>query len=103
MFLYNFFKSIFGSKCYKPEDQSGEIVVSGVGDIEIKLHKSVEYNDVCVDFVDDYSIVPCNPHHHDHLHWNIVKKHKYGKKYEYVLIIYWKVRSIRTIEWAVHY
>src|SRR6185312_9503944 len=53
--------------------QAGELLVTGNGEakIDLKTHPV----SVKVFFDGDPVIVPCNPHHHDHLHWHIRSVH----------------------------
>ena len=75
---------------------SGELIVVGKDEARITLtHFPVR---VKVEFQDEYMIVPCNPAHHDKLEWEVERV-----SHHYVLIIKWKVSSVREILWTVLY
>lgn len=89
----------------------GELVISASGEVEIGLKSNPKTVKVTLD--NECVVVPCNPHHHDHLHWhvkNLHQNHKHDHKHdhcnhkdEFVLVIKWDVHSIRLVKWMVHY
>lgn len=91
---------------------SGELVVVGNDKLEIELGNR-HPSRVMVKFQDHHVIVPCNPHHHDQLRWevkNLHQHHPHDFRHDhchhndnYVLIIKWHVSSLRVIEWFVFY
>ena len=104
---YNFWGNESGAIMH----QSGELIVTGSGEVEIELKKNP--SSVKVFFDDDIIVVPCNPHHHDHLHWhvkNLHHHHQHDSRHDhcnhndhYILVISWKVHNVREIKWSVHY
>ena len=99
-------------------DISGELVVTGRGDIDIeerlpnsRMLEARPEEVVCVRFDDEEPPHPsCNTHHHDHLSWELrLRKccefHRHDsdhRMYEYyVLHIQWHVFDTRTIIWSV--
>lgn len=91
--------------------QSGTLTVTGEGETHIEL--SGRPREVVVQFKDDPNHVPCNPHHHDHLHFSIEHRdedlhehHKIGHHHhdrQFVLEIEWRVQGVREIFWLVFY
>jgi hypothetical protein len=77
--------------------EQGELVVVGQDFVEIKLGHH-HPDKVVVKFIDQQTVVPCNPHHHDELKEKIKEV-----KGTYYLIISWSVTGVRTIEWKVFY
>lgn len=79
--------------------QSGELIVTGKDEAKIVLNGFPLK--VRVAFKDDFSAVPCNPHHHDGLEWEVHRSifHHSG----FVLLIKWHVSSVREIEWFAQY
>jgi len=71
--------------------QSGELIVLGQDEAQIALNGlpikiDVGYSD------NGEIIVPCSPHYHDTLEWEI---------HHNILIIRWHVGGIREIKWNV--
>lgn len=83
--------------------QSGELIITGQDQVEIVLKRKP--SDVIVKFKHiHHNIVPCNPHHHDDLEWEIDRVHRHHHHQEvYVLIIKWNTSSVREIVWTVCY
>lgn len=92
--------------------QSGELTVVGSGKANIELGKHhPKY--IVVRFKDDHIVIPCNPHHHDHLKWevrNLHPSHRHDHRHEhckhddrYVLEVEWRVTGVRKINWSVYY
>lgn len=86
--------------------EEGEFTVTGSDSVEIVLKKEPE--DVCIEFIDDKILIPCDPHHHhhhrDYLDWYVKHYHRnpqFGNNY--VLKIEWKVHGVRKIKWVVKY
>lgn len=85
--------------------QTGELIVSQHGEVEISLRDMP--NRVEVFFKPQHEPPTCDHghhhhhhHHEDHLEWEIHHRH-HG--HEYVLEIKWKVRDVREIIWSVSY
>lgn len=79
--------------------QKGELIVSGKDKIKIDLHGfprevKVEFSDQCV-------IVPCNPHHHDFVEFEVHSSQ--SNRGGFVLVISWDVTGVREIKWAAYY
>lgn len=76
--------------------QSGELIVTGKDEAKVALHGFP--TKVKVSFKDDCDIIPCNPHHHDDLEWEVHHSvHHHGG---FVLVIRWHVTSVREIAWT---
>lgn len=75
--------------------QSGELIVTGKDEAKIVL-RSFPIK-VKVDFKDECDIIPCNPHHHDELEWEVRHNHNHTG---HVLIIKWHVSGVREITWT---
>ena len=93
---------------------SGEITVTGKGDVQIPLLGRPRH--VEVHFVNDPAWIPCNHHHHhkhDKLNYFVDSvdedpRHHHDPVHqhrdrEYVLVIEWQVEGIREIHWHVTY
>lgn len=90
---------------------SGELTVSGKGETSIPL-QGVPHH-VEVHFLPDHEHVPCNPHHHDKLHYEVTHqdenpRHHHDKPHrhhdrQFFLRIEWAVSGVRTIRWFVRY
>lgn len=75
----------------------GKLFVSGEGTLEFALkhqpdHVFVYFDDEC----DPIPCVPCQPGAEDTLSWRIIHHHKH-----HILLIEWKVNSMRKIVWKV--
>jgi hypothetical protein len=79
--------------------QSGELTVSGSDHLAIALRGFPTKVDV--HFKDDMLPVPCNPHHHDELEYEVHSSNLVLGKF--VLKIKWRVTSVREIVWRVYY
>lgn len=91
--------------------QSGNLTVTG-NDLTIIPLRGKPRN-VEVHFKFEKHHHPCNPHHHDHLHWSIryededphmhrrLDHHHHDRLF--FLIIEWEVESVREIDWFVMY
>jgi len=92
--------SFFGKKEIKHLGEkmlSGELVVTGSNEAEIKLGKH-HPKEIVVFFVGEQQIIPCNPHEKDCFSWKIV--HNENNKH-YYLVISWHVSDLRVIKWIV--
>ena len=94
------------------KNQSGELMVSGSSEITIPLKSHPDY--IRVIFKEVCNIVPCNPHHHDHLEWEVISEDHHdhhqdhgahGHKHElkYSLHIKYEVSGVRDIIWVACY
>jgi hypothetical protein len=82
--------------------QSGELVVTATGSLTIPL--AGEPREVSVRFRHPHHHIPCNPHHHDKLEYQITSEHlKLHHDHLFFLVIEWEVSGIREIEWSVLY
>jgi hypothetical protein len=79
--------------------QSGELTVTGRDYADIPLHKHPAK--VEVKFKDHFIPVPCNPHHHDELSWELHKTNLHHGELD--LRISWSVTGVREIVWRVYY
>lgn len=101
--IWRFFFDLFGGNKLK-----GELTVMGNDHILIDLPCRPEY--VKVEF-DDTCETPCNPGTDDSVEWDVKKvccKHLCEKKCKccckrkrWVLVVSWKVASLRKIVWEV--
>jgi hypothetical protein len=82
--------------CY----QKGDIIVQESGKITIHLRECPRNVQV---FFKRHHHVPCDPghHHSDHLEWEVRKSGIFFHKY--ILVIKWKVHTLREIIWSVNY
>jgi hypothetical protein len=80
--------------------QSGELVVSSKGDVNILLEKLPA--EVKVHFKHEKEIVPCNPSHVDELQYSVHTNNN-SHHYKFVLIIKWNVSGVREIVWEALY
>lgn len=91
--------------------QTGQLVVTGTDFTSIVL--SGRPREVFVRFKAEQHHVPCNPHHKDHLAYEIVVEdedlHEHSKlehrhhDRKFFLLIEWEVQSVREIDWIVIY
>lgn len=79
--------------------QSGEITVTGKGEVLIPLHKFP--SEVHVAFKDELEVVPCNPHHVDMLEYDVHKSHTHHGGFS--LQIRWRVSGLREVVWRALY
>jgi hypothetical protein len=79
--------------------QSGELIVTGKDKAQILLNGFP--SKVHVHFTDEGYIIPCNPHHHDELRWDVFRSNTHHGGY--TLIIDWSVTGVREIKWTVWY
>lgn len=79
--------------------QKGELTVSGTNSVEIRLHAFP--SEVKVEFNDEIIPVPCNPHHVDHLEYDVHTSTHHHKGFK--LIIRWSVADTREITWKALY
>lgn len=92
--------------------QSGELVVVGNDKVDISLGHRPPAS-VFVYFLNELHHVPCNPHHHDDLRYEIKNHHQHHPhdhrndhcrhEDDYVLTIHWHVTGVRFIRWVVYY
>lgn len=80
--------------------QSGEITVTGYDHVEIPLQKLP--SKVEVHFKDHDVVIPCNPHHHDELEYEIHSNSHNHHHNKFVLKISWRVSGVREIVWHVY-
>lgn len=86
--------------------QSGELTVTGKNSTRILLHgypHRVEVRFVSV------TPIPCNPHHHDTLHYDVAIVDEDPRRHhdiphihhdrQFYLVIYWQVSGVREIKW----
>lgn len=77
------------------EAETGDLLVSGIGETEIllpSLPRVIEVN-----FKDTQIHIPCD-HHHDKLEYEICKHH-----HTYKLIIKWHVGNFREVVWIAFF
>ena len=79
--------------------QSGELVVTGKGEVRIPLHKLP--SDVHAHFKHELEVAPCNPHHVDTLEYDV--HISFTTLGGFVLLISWSVSSVREVVWRVSY
>jgi len=79
--------------------QSGELTVTGRDHVKIILHKFP--TKVIVKFKDHVTVVPCNPHHHDELTYEVHRSFFHHSGFE--LKIFWCVSGVREIVWYAYY
>ena len=79
--------------------QSGELIVTGKDSAVIVLSKFP--SQVVVDFKDECAVVLCNPHHNDHLEWEVKPSGKVPQRV--ILVIKWNVTGVREIKWTAYY
>ena len=89
--------------------QSGQLTVTSDGSTTILL--TGRPREVVVRFKHEKEPVPCNPHHHDQLHYRIKSEdenphvhNKLGHHHHdrlFYLVIEWKVEGLREIDWIV--
>ena len=112
MFLRRISTCLFGNCPQGEVMQSGELVVIGNDKVSINLGRHPPKR-VFVHFMNDFIHVPCNPHHHDDLRYN-VKNHHHHHRHDhrhdhckhddhYLLTIHWNVTGVRLIKWTVYY
>lgn len=77
--------------------QSGELIVTGKDEISVIL-RGIPAK-VHVHFEHEHEAVPCNPHHHDELSWEL----NTSNPLKISLIISWEVTGVREIKWTVLY
>ena len=77
--------------------QSGELIVTGKDKVHIHLNKFPDKVEVW--FKDDLECVPCNPHHHDWLEWEVHRSNTTFSHSHHILIIKWDVSGMREIKW----
>ena len=77
--------------------QSGELTVTGHDHVNIRLHGLP--SEVKVYFKDHAIPIPCNPHHHDELSYEIHKSNRHHGGFD--LKISWSVTGVREIVWRV--
>jgi hypothetical protein len=76
--------------------QQGELIVTGRDKAQISLHKFPSKVEVW--FKEELEPIPCNPHHHDSLEWEV---HRTNTNHSgYVLVIKWHVSGVREIKWT---
>lgn len=75
---------------------SGEILVVGKDKLELALRYG-KPDTVLVEFKNQPTPVPCNPHH-DKIEWELHERNN-----GFVLVIKWSVSSAREIIWAVNF
>jgi hypothetical protein len=90
---------------------SGALTVTGENSTRILL--SGRPREVSVRFRHEKEPHPCNPHHHDHLDWEIIHvdedQHEHRKVIhhhhdrQFFLYIEWEVFGVREIDWFVIY
>jgi hypothetical protein len=90
---------------------SGEITVTGRGQTFITLKSHPRH--INVRFEKEKEVIPCNPHHHDHLEWHLAyqdedRRHHHDPVHDhhdrqFLLDIEWQVSGVRTIYWSVLY
>ncbi len=90
---------------------TGTLTVTG--ESSTFIHLKGRPRRVMVHFRCDMNPIPCNPHHHDHLHWKIKfedephhNRHKFGHhnhNRQFFLEIDWRVAGVREIDWLVIY
>lgn len=91
--------------------QSGELTVTGHDSTMIPLAGWPRQVIVRFEREDEHHHVPCNPHHHDKLEYEVIgededprEHHKPGHHHhdrKFFLVIKWEVASIRDIVWIV--
>jgi hypothetical protein len=91
--------------------QSGQLTVTSEGSTSILL--TGRPREVFVRFKREPDPVPCNPHHHDNLHYRIKFEDedphvhaKLGHRHHdrlFYLVVEWRVEGLREIEWCVIY
>jgi hypothetical protein len=79
--------------------QKGELQVSGKDKIKIDLHGFPR--EVKVEFAGEDFVIPCNPHHHDFVEFEVHASNH--TKHGFILIISWDVAGVRQVNWSVHY
>lgn len=89
--------------------QSGELTVTGKDSTRILL--AGRPREVIVRFKHEHHHVPCNPHHHDLLEYEVIfvdesprEHHRLGHHHHdrlFYLVIRWEVSGMREIDWIV--
>ena len=97
-YSWNIFKRIMDFLFPHVEHKvEGRLFVSGDGILEFKLNHQPDH--VFVYFEDDCNpvpCVPCNPGADDQLNWRVLHHKKH-----HILLIEWKVNTMREIVWKV--
>jgi hypothetical protein len=91
--------------------QSGELTVTGNNSTRIPLAGWPRQVIVRFEREHEHEPVPCNPHHHDRLEYEIIgvdedhhdhrRPGHHHHDRQYFLVIRWEVAAIREIEWIV--
>ena len=91
--------------------QLGQLTVTGNNFTSILL--SGRPREVLVRFKHEHHHVPCNPHHKDHLEYEVKSEDESSLEHsrllhhhherQFYLIIEWRVEGVREIDWVVIY
>ena len=80
--------------------EGGTFTVVGHDKAVFKLPGHHRPKQIDVDFDESCPPLVCNPHHHDHLEWEVCEA-GFGHRHKYELHIKWHVSGVRKIRWAV--
>lgn len=80
--------------------KQGELTVTGHDHVIIQLHDGLP-SKVEARFSDHVTPIPCNPHHHDELSYEVHKSNRHHGGFD--LRISWRVTGVREIVYRVYF